>query len=112
MTVTQSRQRALGALVAWGCAEGSCQPFRESCDGRAKLGAAVHMEPDRDRGQPLPGIYRRIERHQVIGRDGRQFGEVHHDQTLRLLPFEAKPAGTYQALLEEWVDGPAETGDS
>src|SRR5262249_57266692 len=31
-------------------------------------------------------------RHQTIGRDGRQFGEVHHAQTLRPLPSPAKPA--------------------
>ena len=31
------------------------------------------------------------ERHQTIGRDGQQFGEVHHAQTLSPLPSPAKP---------------------
>jgi hypothetical protein len=38
--------------------------------------------------------------HQRIGRDGRQFGEVHHAQTRRPPPSPAKPANTPDAANE------------
>src|ERR1039457_3673425 len=47
-------------LVVRRCAQGGRQPLRDSRDGSAEFGAALDMEPDRDRGQPLPGIHRRI----------------------------------------------------
>src|SRR5271169_5216988 len=47
-------------LVVRRCAQGGRQPLRDSRDGSAEFGAARDMEPDRDRGQPLPGIHRRI----------------------------------------------------
>jgi hypothetical protein len=47
-------------LVVRRCAQGGRQPLRNSRDGSAELGPALDMELDRDRGQPLPGIHRRI----------------------------------------------------
>jgi hypothetical protein len=43
-----------------GRAQGGRQPLRDSRDSSAELGPTRDMETDRDRGQPLPGIHRRI----------------------------------------------------
>jgi hypothetical protein len=44
------------------------------------------------------------ERHQTIGRDGRQLGESHHAQTLRSLPAAAKPAKRTRRGRSTWED--------
>ena len=50
----------LRRLVVQRCVQGGRQPGGDSCDGGAELGSARDVERDRDRGQPFPGIHRRI----------------------------------------------------